>query len=471
MPNFPLTESSKDFDSKRSRSVLFNLMTETDFKGYQTVRRTEGLTEFSTTEDTPRSNFIINSDLLYFVGGLNLLTLTAAGIQTIIGAIGGEGRASLAQNSAPGGNQICVLNGTGEGYIFTVGGALVQITDTDFFPSTSVTILNERFWFARDGTNEFFGSEISDGFTYDPLTFGSAEESPDDVVSLIAKKSSLWVIGERTSQYFQTFDDVTFPLRAVRGATKERGIAAPDSIAEIGEFFAYLADDGTVRLFSGTEMQKISTLELELKINGNGTLTSPGFTNITDAVGFFIDGPVHKIYVLTFPTDGYTWCYDITTQLSHERGSEGEPTWRISSAVIFDNKNIVGDIFVPTMWVLDPNAQKEGDEIQRTRIRSASVVNPKNITIPLIEIDMEVGQPKNPDDDPQLMVSYSKDGGYTLVNHSDIPLGTLGNYRTRVPIRRFGRVVRNKDFILELETTDEVRVQYYGAFFEPRVSM
>lgn len=471
MADFPLTLASEDYDSKRSKAVLFNLMFEANNKEYQTVKRTEGLTEFSSPAGVPRSNFLINADLLYLVADTQLFSITAAGLATDLGTVGGSGRAKLEQNSAPGGNQICVLNGSGDGYIFTVGGSLVQITDSDFFSSTSVAILNERFWFARDGTNEFFGSDISNGLSFDPLTFGSAEEAPDDVVSVIAKKSALWVIGERTSQYFQSFDDATFPLRAVRGATKERGIAAPDSIAEIGDFFAYLADDGTVRLFSGVDMQKISTLELELKVKGNGTLTTPGFSKIDDAIGFFIDGPVHKIYVLTFPTGGYTWCYDLTTQLNHERGSEGESTWRVGETRIFNDKIIAGDLFTQDVWILDPAAKKEGTTLQRTRLRSASVALPQNFTVPLIEIDMEVGQPEGPADDPQLMVAYSKDGGFNFTNHSQISLGKLGEYRTRVPLRRFGRVVRNKDFIVELETTDEVRIQYYGADWNPRISI
>lgn len=472
--DFPLTSSTKDYDSKRSRAELFNLIKTGDQEGYQTVSRTEGLTLFilSPLSGIPRSNSLINGNLLYLVAGTRLFSVTVSGIATDLGHVGGSGRAQLEQNSAPAGNQICILNGTGAGYIFTVGGSLLPISDPDFFSTTSVTILNERFWFARDGTNEFFGSDISDGFSYDPLTFATAEEAPDDVVNVIAKKSALWVIGQRTTQYFQTFDDATLPLRAVKGVTKERGIAAQDSLAEIGEFFAYLADDGTVRLFTGTEMQKISTLELELKIKGNGTLTSPGFSKVDDAIGFFIDGPVHKVYVLTFPTEGYTWCYDLNTQLPHTRGSEDELTWRIGEVALFNNQRIASDLFTGDLWVLDPSALKEGTNVQRTRLRSASVTFEKNATIPLIEIDMEVGQPENPDDDPQMMVAYSKDGGFApFTNHSTIPLGKIGQYKTRVPIRRFGRVVRNKDFILELETTDPVRIQYYGAFFEPRISM
>lgn len=472
MADFPLGGSTKDFDSKRSVSTLVNLIAEGSTDGiYRSIRRIEGLVELADVGGTPRSNFLVNGDFLYLIAGTSLVRVGTNNVVENLGTVGGSGRGALEQNSLPGGNQICALNGSGQGYIFTVGGSLVQITDTDFFPSTSVTILNERFWFSRDGTNEFFGSDVSDGLSYSPLTFGTAEESPDDVVKVIAKKSALWVVGAKTVQYLQAFDDITFPLRTVKGVTKERGIAAPDSLAEIGEFFAFLADDGTVRLFSGIEMQKISTLELELKIKGNGTLKSPGFTNPNDAVGFFIDGPIHKVYVLTFPSDNYTWCFDLSTGFDHVRESEGFGTWRVNASAIFNNQLVGGDFFSPRLWTLDPDALTEDGGIQRTILRSLSATNDRNVVIPLIELDMEVGQPDSPSLDPLLIVRYSKDGGQNFTHKGTISLGKQGVYDKRVPLRRFGRLVRNKDFVLELSTTDPVRIQYYGAYWYPRVSM
>lgn len=473
MANFPLGGTNKDFDSKRSRESLVNLLAEGSKDGtYRSIRRIKGLTEYVTLAvGNPRSNLLVNGDFLYVVSGNRLYRVKSDLTVEDLGAVGGSGRAALEQNSAPGGNQICVLNGAGDGFIYVVDGTLTQITDLDFFSTTSVTILNERFWFSRDGTNEFFGSEISDGLSYDPLTFATAEEAPDDVVKVIAKKSALWVVGEKTTQYYQTFDDPTLPLRSVKGVTKERGIAAPDSLAEIGEFFAYLADDGTVRLFQGVEMTKISSLELELRIRGNGTLTFPGFTNAKDAIGFFIDGPVHKTYVLTFPTDNFTWCVDLTNGFSHERATEDEDTWRVGSSEIFDGKLIGGDLFEGKLWILDPNSKDDGDRLQRTILRTPSINHDRNITIPLIEIDMEVGQIDDPSADPKMIVRYSKDGGYNWIHWGHIELGKQGDYRKRIPLRRFGRLVRNKDFILELETTEAVRIQYYGAEWYPEVSI
>jgi hypothetical protein len=127
-----------------------------------------------------RSNPIANGDYIYVVSGATLFRVNTNGVVFNLGTVGGSGRAKLSSNAVPGDNQILILNGSGDGYIYDSAG-LNQITDPDFFASSSVTVLDERFWLVRDGTNEFFGSDLSDGSAYDPLTFGSAEEQPDNV--------------------------------------------------------------------------------------------------------------------------------------------------------------------------------------------------------------------------------------------------------------------------------------------------
>jgi hypothetical protein len=123
------------------------------------------------------------------------------------------------------------------------------------------------------------------------------------------------------------------------------------------------------------------------------------------------------------------------------------------------------------MWILDPSSKTEGAEIQRVTIRTPGFNLEQDATIPLIEIDMEVGQIEDPTVEPMMMVRYSKDGGYNWHNHSDISLGTQGDYRRRIPIKQFGRLVRYKDFMLELTVTHPVRFQLYGAYPQIEVSI
>jgi hypothetical protein len=70
-----------------------------------------------------------------------------------------------------------------------------------------------------------------------------------------------------------------------------------------------------------------------------------------------------------------------------------------------------------------------------------------------------------------LIVYYSKDGGNTWINKEQISIGKMGQYSKRVPLRRFGRLVRHKEFILRLEITDAVGFRIYGAEYWPEVDI
>ncbi|MEE8208132.1 MAG: hypothetical protein V3T88_04145, partial [Nitrosomonadaceae bacterium] len=315
MAELPLGGKEKDFDSKKSRGRIINLIPEGDKEGgYKTVKRAEGLTTFASGMEAPvRSNPLVNGGFIYVVSGTKFYRVTSAGVPTSLGTVNGAGRAKLAANAIPGDSEIVILNGSGVGYIYSVALGLILISDSDFFPSSSVTVLNERFWFVRDDRNEVFGSDVSDGTSYNPLTFAAAEESPDLTVAVIAKKSAIFILGEKTTEYWQAIDDTPVPIRRVNGASKEWGIIAVDSLADVNDFFAFLANDRTVKLMKGSELIEISDLDFTLRVKGNGTATFPGFDTVDDAFGFFVNGPVHSTYYLTFPTEGFTWGYDLST--------------------------------------------------------------------------------------------------------------------------------------------------------------
>ena len=453
-----------DYDSVKSRAERINLYPEGDKGNYKTVRKCEGLTLFATLPLGPiRSEPFVNSGFVYVVSGSTLYRVNAAGTVETLGVVNGSGRAKLYSNSVPGDNHILILNGSGAGYIYTDAAGVVAISDVDFFPSSSVTVLDERFWLARDGSNEFFGSDQSDGTSYNPLTFGSADESPDDVVAVVQKKSALWVVGNEKTEYFQRFDDTTFPLRAVKGGTKEYGTLNVDTVAEVNDYWAMLADDRTVRIMNGTQMLELSDLDFQLRIKGNGTATMSGFDTVSDSYGFFVDGPVHSTYYLTFPTEKYTVGFDLKTGMTHRRESEGLGYWRVNGAAKFGTKIICGDSVEGKLWTLDTSNRTENGELIRTVLTTPSISYPHNVTISEIELDMEVAQTDDPTADPKMMVYYTKDGGNTWTNKGHISVGKYGNHAFRAPLRNFGRLVRNKEFAIRLETTDDIGVQYYGA--------
>lgn len=465
LQEIPLGGDDREFNSKKSRQSLINLLAEGTRDGiYRTVKDTFGLTEFAdeSTAGATRGNLFVNSGFMYQVIGETLFRFNEFGTSENLGTCGGSGRARIFSNAVPGDNQIMVLNGIGQGFVFTNANGLVEVTDPDFFSTVAGDVLAERGWFVRDGTNEFFGSDISDLTAYNPLTFATAESNPDSVVQIIRKKSAIWVLGTRSIEYWQTITDDILPLRAVIGASKERGIAAVHSLAEAGERFCWFADDNTVRMIEGSQMTKISDLDFELRVRGDGTAGFPGFTVTDDAIGFFIDGPVHKIYYLTFPTEGYTWGYDFSTGFTHRRASNDLDFWRIGSVTLFNNKLYGSDILNGKIYELDQENKTENGSIMKRQLVTPTISAAVDWTLPLVEIEMEVGQVTDPTLNPVMIVEYSKDGGSTFKHHKSVNLGAWGELRRRVPIRQFGRIIRHRDFMLRFTVTDDVRVQFYS---------
>lgn len=464
----PIGYASKDYDSVRSRVSIINLLAEANKDGeYVTVRDAFGLTDFAVSNgDEGRSNLFVNSDFMYFVSGTQAFRVDEFGTVTTLGDVGGSGRSRIFSNGVPGDNQIIILNGAGLGYVYTDANGLVQVTDPDFLATLHGDILDERGIFARRDTNEFFLSDLSDLTAYNPLSFGSAEQNPDNMVGVIALKSAAWMINERSIEYWQGTSDDVLPLRVVKGATKNRGCPVPATIAKAGDSFCFFADDNTVRMIEGSTMTKISDLDFELRVRGDGTTNFPGFAVTDDAYGFFVDGPVHKIYYLTFPTENYTWAYDLSTGLPHQRatGNEAEDFWRIAGGALFKNKLYGLDALNGKIYELDQAAKTEAGAIMRRQMTCPSVRRNYDWTLPYVEMEMEVGQSTDPTVEPKMIVEYSKDGGYTYTTWGTISLGKYGNQRARVPMRWFGRIVRHKDFIPRFTVTDAVRVQFYALY-------
>jgi hypothetical protein len=87
----------------------------------------------------------------------------------------------------------------------------------------------------------------------------------------------------------------------------------------------------------------------------------------------------------------------------------------------------------------------------------------ERVSIPELFIDFETGvgldggvQGSN----PQVMISWSKDGGRTFGNEVWQSLGAIGTYFTRVWVRLIGRAY---DFVIKWRVSDPVKVVCVGA--------
>src|SRR5581483_8843199 len=111
-----------------------------------------GITTFATCGNGPVRGMHVMDGVLYVVSGGFLYSVSNAAtpVVTLLGGqIDGSGLVSMDDNGA----QLEIVNGT-NGYIYSVSGGFLRITDANFQPANTVTFIDQFFVFDRAGTNQ-----------------------------------------------------------------------------------------------------------------------------------------------------------------------------------------------------------------------------------------------------------------------------------------------------------------------------
>ena len=135
----------------------------------------------------------------------------------------------------------------------------------------------------------------------------------------------------------------------------------------------------------GYNAQTVSTPQIEYRIGQ--------YDKKDDAVGYIYHQEGHTFYVLTFPTESKTWCYDLTTRVWHERssGTFGERN-RSNCHAWFNGKNYVGDFENGNIYELDLDTYTDaGDTIIRKRSSQTVENGRKRLFHSRFEIEFEAG--------------------------------------------------------------------------------
>ena len=145
------------------------------------------------------------------------------------------------------------------------------------------------------------------------------------------------------------------------------------------------------------------------------------YTTISDAIGFCYQQGSHIFYMLTFPTANATWCYDLSTQLWHERGSIDSngnlQRHRANCVAHAYNQIIVGDWQNGTLYSFDLNNYTDnGSPIVRVRSFPHLLNDGKRVSYSKFMADIETGTDLNPAENPQLSLKWSDNRGFSYNN-------------------------------------------------------
>lgn len=448
------TNSYKSQSLPISAQRVVNMYAErqpTDAKTDVAVFGHPGIIQWATCGNGPVRGLHNMAGVLYVVSGTTLYSVSSTGVETALGgAISGTGPVSMDNN----GTQLVITNGT-FGYLYSSTLGFVLISDADFSAAETVQFFDQRFYFDWKGTNKFFGSDLLDGTSYNALVFASAESRPDNVKALVLNKQMLLVFGDESIEPWQDIGAANMPLERVPGVVIERGLAAPRATAKEDNSVFFLGEDRRFYRLDGLTPMGISTPAIEADWQN--------YSIISDVFCFVYEWAGHKFIVVHFPSANKTWCYDISTQLWHERESwdingRSLGRWMGNCHATCYDKSFIGDAYSGHVGYLSATTYTEFGTTTQALVTSPPIhADRKRLFISRLELDIEagVGITTGQGSDPQWMLRSSKDGGRTYTTLQKWrSAGAIGNYRTRLRWLRLGQA---RERVFEATTSDPVK--------------
>lgn len=385
--------------------------------------------------------------------------------------------------------------------MYALNFAILPSTDGAFTGANVVDIVDNYFIYNDPNTQQWAATNILNPIT-PALSFANKFTAPDNLISLIADHGQVYLLGEKSCEVWSDQGSFPFPFQRIPGASSQHGIAAAQSIARVGNSFAYVSQNirgqGQVMLMNGYMPTRISTHAVEQTLQNH---------NLSDAIAWTYQLEGHEVYVVSFPSLDLTWAYDIVTQMWHKwlyvDSNNVFHRHRGNCAAVFQNLVMVGDWQNGNLYALDPeNYTDNGDMVRRVRrvphlvsdlqrqyfdelqiqfqpgvgvggfsiTRGNYLGDPyyiaanATLTIGPDEIDyLAIPNQVTQNDNlikPQAMLRWSNDGGSTWSSEFWQKIGYQGKYKNRAIWRRLGTA---RDRIFEVVVTDPVKAVIVSA--------
>jgi hypothetical protein len=348
--------------------------------------------------------------------------------------------------------------------IYALNWTVLPSTDGAFEGGGTVDISDNYFVYNKPQSQLWAASDLLSPIT-DPLSFASKDGSPDDLVAIIVDRREVYLLGEMSSEAWLDVGSVPFPFQRIQGSSTQQGIAAAYSCARVGNSFAYVSKnnrgEATIVQMNGYIPQRISTHAVETTLVGQ---------DVSDAIAWTYQLEGHETYVVTFPSigeNGLTWAYDITTGLWHKwlytNNQNQYERHRGNCCAFFNQQVLLGDYENGKLYRLSLSQYTDdGQLIRRVRRCPHITTDLQRQYFAELQIQFQpgVGLSTGQGQDPQAMLRWSDDGGFTWSNENWVTIGKQGQYFTRAMWRRLGFA---RDRIFEVVITDPIKAVIVSA--------
>lgn len=394
----------------------------------------------------------VMGEYLYTIIDKTLYKISKGGSVTNIGDINTSSGQVWMKN-----NGVYVVIVDGQDGWYCDGTTLTQITDASFPTNPNGMAYQDGFWLIMDeGTDKvYYNPTADDPTSWDATYFFVAEGSGDKLIGLISSNRIIRLYGSET---LEVWYKTSSGFGRNPGGFLEIGCGSAGSISEIEGVNLWLDNKGRVCQTNGLGYNPVSTYQIDYALSK--------IENKEDSISYCYSQEGHNFYILTFPGDNKTFCYDITTGFWHTRASTTRDLRHNgNNHALFDFKNIVGGNGDGNLYEYDLDTYTENGIAFRA-IRAAQAVHKdkKNLFVNSFEIDFEsgVGLSAGQGVDPQAMLEYSWDGGQTWSNEIWEGIGKIGNYADKVIFDQLGSGYNG--FVPRITISDPVKRVMINAY-------
>lgn len=336
---------------------------------------------------------------------------------------------------------------------------IVQVTTSTFTDNVIDNDCQDEFGLAvKPNSQIWYSSAISDITTWPVISFASTTGNQNNIVAIVSIHREIWLFGSQNTEVWYNAGTTFFTWARRPDVFIEYGCAAKQSVAKGDNTVFCLGQSPTggpvVVRMNGYSPVVISTPSINYAIST--------YSTVSDAIGFVYQQEGHEFYVLTFPTAGVTWVYDIATQAWHQRQSDisgNQTRWLASCYAYCYSKQLIGDYNSGNIYQLDMSQYLENSNpITRTIVTAPYYQAGVQIYCDKLQIDFD----QTPGAELSEITLYvSRDGGNTFgVGKPAIPVQTSdGQWRCY-----WNRLGRSRTWVLKIVTTMNNKFLILGAW-------
>lgn len=415
---------------------------------------TPGLTQVADSGQAEGRGIWEQNGILYAVFGNTFYSIDSSFNLTALGTLN---TSSGYVQMNDGVDQIVMIDGT-NGYNYQISTATFTVVASNF-PSTTKTVcyIDGYFVSPEYQTNLFQISSNGDFKTWAALDFASAEGNADNIISIFCVNRQVWILGEKTSEVWFDAGNADFPLQRIEGAFSEFGIAARYSVAKVSDSLMWLSktSHGGLKVIKVNQLQPqpVSTQDIDKQL--------ADLTTVYDAEAFSYEQEGHEFYVLTFPTAGKTFVYDVTEDLWHVRVStlSGVDTrWQIRNYAFCRNKHVAISFNDGKLYTIDTNSGSENGTAIKRKFRGFPLYqNRYRVTINQLVLDTEKSLDSG--STASVNVAVSRDGGYSFDATQTEAASRHNDFVNPVIWRGLGI---SSEWVLEFTTSDALPWVFLG---------